>query len=166
MNGNLLSTILHPLSSSLLSQPETGQILPTLCVTFFPLKTCILFHSVEMKETSATGYVDLAVLLSTHGQNKCNLSWKCTTAWGCFIYVTALGNQTTRNNTNFAEEVLQACSSCNSQPVQWNGAPEGFLPSHTVLNIETWTCLGRFSPLCAWAFSSYGDFSPPWRERQ
>lgn len=68
-----------------------------------------------MEETSATGCVGLAVVLSTHGQNKCNLSWKWTTAWGCLIHVTALGNQTTRNNKDFAEEVLQTCASCNPQ---------------------------------------------------
>lgn len=125
---------------------------------FFSLKTYNLFHSVEIQET---GCVDLAIVLSTPGQKKCNLSWKCTTARGCLIYVTALGNQATRNNKDFAEEVLQACPSCNSQPVllRWSSRrmpPFPYCPEYWHL-----TCLDKFPPLCVWTFSSYGDFSPP-----
>lgn len=62
MNGSLLSVILYLLSTSVLSQQETGQILSILCVadvSHRSSKTYILFHFVEMDKTATTWSVDL-----------------------------------------------------------------------------------------------------------
>lgn len=45
----------------------------TVCDRCLSLGTYILFHFVEMDETATTWCVDLAALLSIHGQDKCVL---------------------------------------------------------------------------------------------